>query len=159
MSQKTRGKPLYNRSENDGNSHIKDKYHLSLFGRQPCRSRWPMIPHKAILFLLSLFLPSSVSCPSQAILSLKSALSDLKLAFWAAVPKGTKSCRTQGDFRLFVPPSQASQASSQASVISNQASLASNPAFQASNLASEAPYQPLRAQISPLTLWISPLWP
>ena len=24
--------------------------------------------------------------------------------FWAAAPKGTKSCRTQGDFRLFVHP-------------------------------------------------------
>ena len=27
------------------------------------------------------------------------------ICFWAAAPKGTKSCRTQGDFGLFVYPS------------------------------------------------------
>ena len=27
------------------------------------------------------------------------------VAFWAAAPKGTMSCRTQGDFRSFVRPS------------------------------------------------------
>ena len=40
-----------------------------------------------------------------ALSSLKSALSGLKSSFWAASPKGMKSCRTQGDFRSFVRPS------------------------------------------------------
>ena len=39
-----------------------------------------------------------------ALSSLKSALSGLKSAFWAAVPKGTKSCRTQGNFRSSIRP-------------------------------------------------------
>ena len=70
--------------------------------------------------------------------------------FWAAVPKGTKSCRTQGDFRSsvrsFVHPfvyqapqasNLASQASNSASQASNLASQSSNPASLASNLASQ----------------------
>ena len=32
-------------------------------------------------------------------------LSPLSFSFWAAAPKGTKSCRTQGDFRSSVHPS------------------------------------------------------
>ena len=28
-----------------------------------------------------------------------------KVCFWAVAPKGTKSCKTQGDFHLFVPSS------------------------------------------------------
>ena len=46
--------------------------------------------------------------------------------FWAAAPKGTKSCRTQGDFRSSVrsivrPPPQASNQASQGSNLASQA--------------------------------------
>ena len=68
--------------------------------------------------------------------------------FGAAVPKGTKSSRTQGDFCLSVHPSvrssvspplhQTPQASNLASQAANPASQVSNPASQASNLASQA---------------------
>ena len=61
--------------------------------------------------------------------------------FWAVAPKGTKSCRTQGDFcssvRLFVHP-PIHQASNPASQASNPASQALKLASQASNLASQA---------------------
>ena len=87
-----------------------------------------------------------------------SEMMDLRpeLVFWAAAPKGTKSCRSQGDFCssvhsfvcLFVhssSPDLASQTSNPASQVSNQVFLAPNPASQASN-------QPLKPQISPLRL-------
>ena len=69
--------------------------------------------------------------------------------FWVASPKGTKSCREQGDFclsvrlsiclfvRLFVPPlasNWAFQVSNQTSQVSKQASLASNWASQSISL-------------------------
>ena len=62
-------------------------------------------------------------------------------AFWAAALKGTKSCRTQGDFclsvRLFVRLSPLPQAPQ-----------ASNLAPQASKWASQARNQPCKPQIS-----------
>ena len=88
------------------------------------------------------------------------------VAFWAAALKGTKSCRTQGDFRLsirlfvrsFVPPRpsyQGLQASNLASETSNLASQASNSASQASDRASQA--LNLASQASNLTSQASDL--
>ena len=79
--------------------------------------------------------------------------------FWAAAPKGTMSCRTQGTFVcafLRPPPSlgsseasnPASEASNPASQVSNPASQASNPASRVSNPASQASNPNSQGQLS-----------
>ena len=68
-------------------------------------------------------------------------------AFWAATPKGTKSCRTQGDFSSSVRLLLCSSVHSSP----HQACQASHPASQASNLVSQA--SNLASQFSNPTSW------